>query len=217
MAETAETNNMGVRSVVIGSDLSVSAITAPTKGAAGSSIVVTDTTTNQGGGDAPASTVAFYLSTTSVGGPSDVLLDGSRGVPALAPGTSSTGPTTVTIPAGTAAGTFYIIAKADAANVVTETNEANNTRSKSISIGPDLTFSSLSLSPITVAAGGTLTVSDTVTNQGAGIAAPLERHASICRQLGARCERSCARSRPCRRAAVQRRVQPRLDVGGDSR
>jgi subtilase family serine protease len=78
----------------------------------------------------------------------------------------------VTIPAGTAAGAFYIIAKADFANVVMETNEANNTRSKSISIGPDLTFSALSLSPITVAAGGTLTVSDTVTNQGAGIAAP---------------------------------------------
>jgi subtilase family serine protease len=172
VAETAETNNLGARSVVVGSDLSVSSVTAPAKGAAGSSIVVTDTTTNQGGGDAPASAVAFYLSTTSAGGPSDVLLEGSRGVAALAPGTSSTGTTTVTIPAGTGAGTFYIIAKADAANVVTETNEANNTRSKSISIGPDLTFSSLSLSPITVAAGGTLTVSDTVTNQGAGNAAP---------------------------------------------
>ena len=172
VAETAETNNMAARSVQIGSDLSVPSITAPAKAAAGSSIVVTDTTTNQGGGDASASTIAFYLSTTSAGNAADVLLDGSRAVPPLAPGTSSTGTTSVTIAAGPAAGTFYIIAKADFGNAVPETNETNNTRSRSISIGPDLTFSSLSLSPITVAAGGTLTVSDTVTNQGAGIAAP---------------------------------------------
>jgi subtilase family serine protease len=55
---------------------------------------------------------------------------------------------------------------------VAETLETNNTRSRSISIGPDLTFSALSLSPTTVAVGGTLTISDTVINQGGGSAGP---------------------------------------------
>ncbi|PYU06868.1 MAG: hypothetical protein DMG33_06410, partial [Acidobacteria bacterium] len=51
---------------------------------------------------------------------------GSRAIPALAPGATSSGSTTVTIPAGTATGNHYIIAKADADNVVTETNKGNN-------------------------------------------------------------------------------------------
>jgi subtilase family serine protease len=140
-------------------------------GAAGSSIVINDTTTNQGGGDAPSSVTAFYLSTSSAGGAGDVLLDGNRSVPPLAPATSSAGSTTVTIPAGTASGTFFIIARADDMNAVSETSETNNSRSRSISIGPDLSFTSLSLSPTIVKAGANLTVSDTVRNQGAGIAA----------------------------------------------
>jgi subtilase family serine protease len=89
----------------------------------------------------------------------------------LAPGTSSAGSTTVTIPAGTASGTFFIIARADDLNAVSETSETNNSRSRSISIGPDLSFTSLSLSPAIVKAGANLIVSDTVRNQGAGIAA----------------------------------------------
>jgi subtilase family serine protease len=90
----------------------------------------------------------------------------------LAAGASSNGSTNVSIPAGTGPGTFYIIAKADSGAAIAETNEVNNTRSKSISIGPDLMISASSLSPLTVAAGGTVNVSDTVTNQGAGGAAP---------------------------------------------
>jgi subtilase family serine protease len=172
IAETAETNNTYPRAIQIGSDLSVSALTAPAKGAAGSSIVVTDTTTNTGGGDSPASVTAFYLSTSSAGGPGDVLLDGNRAVPPLAAGASSTGSTTVTIPAQTAPGTFYIIAKADFGNTIAETSETNNTRWRSISIGPDLILSTLSLSPVSLAAGANLTVTDKVTNQGGDVAPP---------------------------------------------
>ncbi|HEX7794997.1 MAG TPA: CARDB domain-containing protein, partial [Vicinamibacterales bacterium] len=171
-AETSETNNTNPRAIQIGGDLSVSALTAPTKGAAGSSIVVTDTTTNTGGGDSSASVTAFYWSTSSAGSPGDVLLDGSRTVPPLAAGASSTGSTTVTIPAQTTPGTFYIIARADFGNTIAETSEANNTRSRSISIGPDLTFSSLSLSPASLAPGATLTMTDKVTNQGGDVAPP---------------------------------------------
>jgi hypothetical protein len=47
-------------------------------------------------------------------------------VPALAAGTSSIGETMVTIPAGTPAGTYYVIAKGDADNTVLELSELNN-------------------------------------------------------------------------------------------
>ena len=171
VVETLETNNIVTRTVQIGSDLSVPTITLPTRAGAGASIVVTDTTTNQAGGAAPPSITAFYLSTSRTGGSGDVLLDGSRAVPQLAAGASSTGSTTVTIPAGTASGTFFIIAKADDGNAVSETSETNNTRSRSIVIGPDLFFTNLTLSPPSLPAGANLTVSDTVKNQGAGIAA----------------------------------------------
>ena len=55
--------------------------------------------------------------------------------------------------------------------MVSETLENNNTRSRSVVIGPDLTVSSFSLSTATAAAGGAVTISETVTNQGAGTAA----------------------------------------------
>ena len=171
VVETLETNNILTRIVQIGSDLSVPTMTVPARAGAGSSIVVTDTTTNQAGGAAAPSITAFYLSTSGTGGSGDVLLDGGRAVPQLAAGASSTGSTQVTIPAGTASGTFFIIAKADDGNAVSETSETNNTRSRSIVIGPDLFFTSLTLSPATLPAGTNVTVSDTVKNQGAGIAA----------------------------------------------
>ncbi|MBI4462341.1 MAG: hypothetical protein HY653_05495, partial [Acidobacteria bacterium] len=93
---------------------------------AGMSITVTDTTRNQGGGTADASTTRIYLSINTLLDANDVPL-GGRAVPALAPGVSSSASTTLTIPAGTAAGTYYLIAKADGDNVVAETQETNNT------------------------------------------------------------------------------------------
>ena len=50
----------------------------------------------------------------------------SRAVPLLATGASSVGPqTAVTIPPGTAPGSYYILAVADADNTVAESNENN--------------------------------------------------------------------------------------------
>ena len=76
---------------------------------------------------APAAptTTRFYLTASTVLDASAAVL-GSRAIPALAAGATSSGSTTVTIPAGTPAGNYYIIAKADADSVVTETNEGNN-------------------------------------------------------------------------------------------
>jgi subtilase family serine protease len=168
--ETQEANNVLARGIQIGSDIWVTTMTVPLKAAAGSSIVVTETTVNQGGGTSTPSVTRFYLSADGSIGAGDTLLEGSRTVPGLAPGAASTASTTVLIPEGAAPGTHYLIAKADADNAVAETLETNNTRSHSMSVGPDLVVASVTVSATTVAAGSAVNVTDTVTNQGAGAA-----------------------------------------------
>ncbi len=134
VAETNETNNVKASSAVkIGPDLTMAVVNVPSTAGAGAAISVTDITTNSGGGDAGASTTSFYLSTNSTYDGSDILL-GSRSVGALPSKTSSQGTTSVTIPAGTALGSYYIIAVADSGGVVAEISETNNTRSRSITI-----------------------------------------------------------------------------------
>lgn len=168
LAEAQETNNAKISAAVrIGPDLVVSTLTAPATAAAGGSIVVSDTTANQGGGGADASTTRFYLSTNVTLDTADVLL-GSRTVPALDAGQSSAASTLLTIPAGTTAGLYTVLAKADAAAVIAETTETNNTKfTAAIQIGPDLVVSTLA-APAMAAAGGSIPVIDTTTNRGAG-------------------------------------------------
>jgi subtilase family serine protease len=170
--EVLETNNTFARAIPIGSDLSVSALALPATAGAGASIVVNDTTANQGGGGSPASSTRFYLSTNSTLDAGDVRLDEFRTVPALAAGASSAGSTSVTIPPGTAAGAYFLFAKADDDNVVGETSETNNTSAGRVTIGPDLTLSTISLSATSVAAGSAVVITDTVANLGAGAALP---------------------------------------------
>lgn len=69
----------------------------------------------QCGGGVPPSATAFFLSTNFTLDAGDTALDGTRAVGTLAPGASSSGATTLTIPSGTASGLYYIIAKADGA------------------------------------------------------------------------------------------------------
>ena len=166
--ETAETNNTRANSIAIGPDLAVSAMSVPTTAGAGATITVTDTTKNQGGGEAGSTITRYYLSTNTTYDAADTVL-AERAVAALSAGQVSSGSTAVTIPAATAAGMYYVIAKADASNAVPETAETNNTRANSIAIGPDLVVTALTV-PATSAAGATITVSDTTKNQGAGAA-----------------------------------------------
>jgi uncharacterized repeat protein (TIGR02543 family) len=148
------------------SDLTIAALTAPAVGGAGLPLTVTDTTQNALGGAAPATTTAFYLSTNATVGPEDVLL-GSRVVPALASGGGNLGSTTVTIPAGTTTGKYFLIARADAGAVVAEVKETNNIRTKVIYIGSDLVIKTLS-APTSARAGATLTLQVTTQNAGGG-------------------------------------------------
>jgi subtilase family serine protease len=166
LGETSEVNNTSATTILVGPDLIVSALTVPATAGSGGAITLTDTTRNQGGGGAAASTTRFYLSRDGTLDAGDVAL-GGRAVPAQAAGASHTGSTVVTIPAATASGAYFIIARADADDAVPETLEGNNTTARAIQIGGDLVVSALTVPP-TAGAGGTLTVTDTTKNQGAG-------------------------------------------------
>jgi len=168
--ETLETNNARTDTITIGPDLAVSALTAPATGGAGMAITVSDTTKNAGGGSSGIpTTTSFYLSANATIGAGDVLL-GGRTVASLAPGASSSASTTLTIPAATAAGTYYLIARSDDGAAVPETDETNNTRSVLVRVSPDLLVTAFS-TPVSAAPGSVLSVTDTTRNQGQGIAA----------------------------------------------
>jgi subtilase family serine protease len=107
--------------------LRVSLAPVPASIVAGSSVGVTDTVTNGGASSAAASTTRFFLSTNYQLDAGDTPLEPTRSVQALGPGASNAKLTTVVIPTGTAPGSYYIIAKTDADDVVAEANEGNNT------------------------------------------------------------------------------------------
>ena len=168
--ESLETNNTTLRGFQVGPDLTVSGMSGPPRGAAGSPITVTETTSNQGGGNSAATSVTFYLSLDWIFDAADTPLNTTRPVPALVNGGSSSGSTTLTIPAGTASGVYYIIARVDAPNAIAETQEGNNTAYYSVRIGPDLWVSWFYPTPNKSVAGGTVNVANTITNQGGGSA-----------------------------------------------
>jgi hypothetical protein len=114
-------------------DLRISSLIVPETGTAGRSITVTDTTWNAGPGTATASTTRFYLSKDPSLSARDVLL-GSRSVQPLSAGGSATGATALTIPRATEEGNYYILAVSDTDNAVSEVNESNNVRYRSIRI-----------------------------------------------------------------------------------
>ena len=116
---------------MIGPDLAVSALSAPGTVSAGASIVVTDTIINTGPGAAGVSTVRFYLSQNTTLDGSDTQL-GERPVPALASDETSSGTTSLTIPADTLAGSYFVIARADADDVLVEITESNNVKYSSL-------------------------------------------------------------------------------------
>jgi subtilase family serine protease len=174
--ETVETNNLYVRSITIGSeaDLNIAGLSASSTASPGNSLVITDTTRNIGAGVAGSTETQFYLSLNATIDPSDILL-GSRSVPSLAAGSSSAGPTSVTIPGDTPVGNWYIVAKADGEEVVTESLESNNTYARAIAIGADVDLDITSMSsPTTAGAGSSITITETTKNIGDGVAGSTE-------------------------------------------
>lgn len=148
------------------SDLVVYTFSAPASAAAGSQVDVSVTTKNQGTGTANASTTRFYISANGVVDPGDTRLNESVPVPTLAPGVSATGSVTVTIPGTLGTGVHYLLAKADADDVIFESQENNNTYLKTLSVGPDLIVSTLTV-PGTAGSGAAISADYAVRNQGA--------------------------------------------------
>lgn len=58
----------------------------------------------------------------------------TRVVPGLAAGESNTGASVLTIPAGSALGGYYLLANADATNIVNESPETNNVTGAAIQV-----------------------------------------------------------------------------------
>jgi subtilase family serine protease len=165
--ETSETNNAYAQSTLVGPDLDIVTLTVAAA-SDGVTLTITDTTKNAGVGRTVASVTRFLLSADAVLDASDRAL-GERAVAELAAGESSTATTSVTVPPGTAAGTWYVIARADDGNAVEETSETNNSAQASLRLGPDLAISALT-GPAAMPAGQPVTLSETTTNQGVGIA-----------------------------------------------
>jgi uncharacterized repeat protein (TIGR01451 family) len=135
-------NTVAIKTSALLPDLTVKKITLDiTTVAAGGQLHVTDTTTNKQSvpvapGMTAAFSVAFYLSVDKIfDSGTDVLLNSRLIAGGLGAKGSSTDTTTLTIPALTASGTYFIIAVADDGNAVGEANEGNNTKvSKQITV-----------------------------------------------------------------------------------
>jgi len=151
-------------------DLAETFVSNPPESAThGGSFTVTDTVLNQGTAPAGTSTTRYYLSLDTLRNSGDKQLTGSRAVPGLAPGEASTGTVSVTIPSTTLAGIYFLLACADDMKVVPESNENNNCRASQTQVEvktPDLVETAVSNPPESATAGGSLTVTDTVLNQG---------------------------------------------------
>ena len=106
----------------------------PTASSRGATFDAADTTKNRGDDEAPPSTVRYYLSWNVTRDASDLVLGGSRSVPALAPGVESWGKITVTVPKKTPLGIYYLLAGADDLNMIQESIEENNCRVATIAI-----------------------------------------------------------------------------------
>jgi hypothetical protein len=175
IAEVDTTNNCmasnGTVKVTL-PDLRATSVSNPlTPAPPGQSFTVTDTVQNAGVVPAGATTTRYYLhaATNNVKSASDVRLTGTRSVPTLSAGASSTGTATVTIPSSVTLGSYFLLACADDSTAVNETDENNNCVVSSAGVFvtlPNLQVSSVSAPPATANVGGTFSVTDTVRNLG---------------------------------------------------
>jgi subtilase family serine protease len=113
--------------------LSITSFAVPGTVAAGSSINVTDKVKNSGGGSSAAVNMRLFLSPNKTLDMTDQE-PSVRVVPALAPGETNSATRAVAIPGGTAAGVYYVLARVDSENEVSEISETNNGTSRKITV-----------------------------------------------------------------------------------
>ena len=94
----------------------------------GGTIKVVDELQNVGGSQALNFTIGYVLSTNSViGDGDDIMLPGTRSLASLNSGATSKVAMTLTVPTTVLPGVYYVGVIDDVGNVVTESNEGNNT------------------------------------------------------------------------------------------
>jgi len=173
VAEETETNNSRCTATtlqVTQPDLLVTAVSSQASAVTGGSLAIDTTVTNPSPVASPSFHLGLYLSTDATITTSDLRI-GYRSV-SLAANASSTATTTVTIPPTLAPGTYTLGAIADYSSRQLETSEVNNAlagTAVTITPGADLVVTALS-GPATAAKGSTITITNTVTNQGTGSA-----------------------------------------------
>ncbi|AIZ64717.1 hypothetical protein PK28_15460 [Hymenobacter sp. DG25B] len=196
--ESNENNNVAVTTLKVGDaepNLTLASATLQagsvlSGGTLTSSVVVK----NDGSASAASSTLGYYLSANATWESSDVLLQTATGASLAASGTA-TRTATLTIPATTTAGSYYVLFVADPSAAVTESNETDNVASVALTVNsatvskPDLAFvaASGSVSPASIVAGKSLTASATVTNLGttSATSVPLTMYLSADNKLDA--------------------------------
>jgi subtilase family serine protease len=177
IAESNESNNCTIATAngsgqltlhIASPDLIVSAISEPPPTSEiGVGFMVTDTTANQGSGAAVPSETDYFLSTNGTAKTKQI---GFRSVGSLAADDAGTpGTATVTIPANTATGSYFLLACADQRLQVAESNESNNCKASmtmTAVTGPDLVETDVSVAPTTLTSSDTLNVTETAQNTG---------------------------------------------------
>jgi hypothetical protein len=156
-------NNLRARKITIGADLTLEAVNVLTSGGGGI-IDVRDTTTNLFAGPAAATVTGFYLSTkpTLSGSLGRI---GERTIPEFTGRGRSKGKSTLEVPGTVAAGTYYLVGRADDTGALTEVDEGNNLLAVPVQIGPDLIVSRL-VAPPSAPRGTEITASNRVRNRG---------------------------------------------------
>jgi subtilase family serine protease len=171
--ELVETNNCKASqtTIIVGwPDIVMTALANPPALAApAGKFPVSDAVVNQGQITANSTSTAYYLSTDPVKDAADILLSGTRSVPVLAPGASSSGGRDVTVPSTTPLGSYYLIGCGDYSLRVVESDETNNCRVSTTLVQiaqPDLVVVAMLEPPATGVRGSTIAVGDTVQNIG---------------------------------------------------
>jgi beta propeller repeat protein len=169
--ESDESNNIKAFSTTIevcSPDLVITSIsTGTTTYKRGDKITIQNTVKNQGKISSGGFYVNFYLSNDSTITTSDTYL-GQRYISGLNAGASNTEYTNFTVPSSLS-GSYYIGAIVDSTNAVFESDESNNIKAYSNTINvvlPDLVASSVSAGSTSYRRGTTMTIKNTVKNQG---------------------------------------------------
>lgn len=158
-------NTTSASTTVVAPDLISSALAVTTSG---TNLLINDQVINQGSGAGGAFTVSYYFSTDAVYQAGDTLLC-SRSVSGLAAGTSSpsTGTTQTSCPIPSVpANSYYVLAMVDSGNIVTESNEGNNTVSAGVTIGGRDLLPTVMTAARVSGSATRVTINDTVKNQG---------------------------------------------------